>query len=67
MCSQRKRKSYASGSHLKHCIKEGPTPTATRARTRTPRRLDEDEYSTRLRILPHRSPIHPRGLLALPI
>eukprot|EP00983_Pelagomonas_calceolata_P088231 1157154-Pelagomonas_calceolata.AAC.1 len=23
------RKSYASGSHLKHCNKEGPTPTAT--------------------------------------
>eukprot|EP00983_Pelagomonas_calceolata_P094693 1157915-Pelagomonas_calceolata.AAC.4 len=31
-----KRKSYASGSHLKRCIKEGPTPTATRARTRKP-------------------------------
>eukprot|EP00983_Pelagomonas_calceolata_P008697 283878-Pelagomonas_calceolata.AAC.1 len=28
---KRKRKSYASGSHLKRCIKEGPTPTATRA------------------------------------
>eukprot|EP00983_Pelagomonas_calceolata_P067161 1149385-Pelagomonas_calceolata.AAC.3 len=30
------RKSYASSSHVKRCIKEGPTPTATRARTRNP-------------------------------
>eukprot|EP00983_Pelagomonas_calceolata_P023367 735541-Pelagomonas_calceolata.AAC.3 len=28
---KRKRKSYASSSHPKRCIKEGPTPTATRA------------------------------------
>eukprot|EP00983_Pelagomonas_calceolata_P133097 1161932-Pelagomonas_calceolata.AAC.6 len=30
------RKSYASNSHLKRCIKEGPTPTATKAKTRDP-------------------------------
>eukprot|EP00983_Pelagomonas_calceolata_P078915 1154440-Pelagomonas_calceolata.AAC.1 len=33
---KRGRKSYASGSHLERCIKEGPTPTASRARTRDP-------------------------------
>eukprot|EP00983_Pelagomonas_calceolata_P030533 957966-Pelagomonas_calceolata.AAC.1 len=29
-------KSNASGSHLKRCINEGPTPTATRAQSRDP-------------------------------
>eukprot|EP00983_Pelagomonas_calceolata_P088465 1157208-Pelagomonas_calceolata.AAC.10 len=31
-----------------------------------PRRLDEDEHTTQLPILTHRSPIHPCGLLASP-
>eukprot|EP00983_Pelagomonas_calceolata_P110247 1159649-Pelagomonas_calceolata.AAC.14 len=60
----RKRKSYASGQHLKRCIKEGPTPTATRARTRDPPLPGRGRVLTRLRILTHRSPIHPSGLLA---
>eukprot|EP00983_Pelagomonas_calceolata_P042890 1138699-Pelagomonas_calceolata.AAC.4 len=32
--SKGKRENYASGSHLKRCVKEGPTLTATRAQTR---------------------------------
>eukprot|EP00983_Pelagomonas_calceolata_P054269 1143634-Pelagomonas_calceolata.AAC.10 len=45
-------------------LRKGRPPPPQGLELGTPRRLEEDEHSTRLCILTQRSPIHPSGLLA---
>eukprot|EP00983_Pelagomonas_calceolata_P023629 743836-Pelagomonas_calceolata.AAC.1 len=62
---EKEKESYASGSHLKVVLRKGRPPPPQGLELGAPRHLDEDEYLTQLRILTHRSSIHPSGLLEL--